>query len=78
MASILAVSGKRLVGIPSRKLIFDADWHPRAVKDFAFDLGLNHYGTLPATLDDVAVIPAFTTVDWDTRYEFKIGGKMLR
>jgi len=39
----------------------------------SFDLGVNHYGSVPATLDNVAVIPAYTTFDWAARYEFHLG-----
>jgi iron complex outermembrane receptor protein len=71
----LGISGDRPIGIRSRKFIFDANWRPPGLTGLSFDLGVNHYGSVPATLDGIAVIPAFTTVDWDTRYEFKMAGQ---
>lgn len=71
----LGITGDRPVGLRSRKFIFDANWHPAELPELSFDLGLNHYGSAAASLDDVAVIPAFTTVDWDARYAFKMGGQ---
>jgi iron complex outermembrane receptor protein len=71
----LGISGDRPVGLRSRKFIFDANWSPPGLTGLSFDLGVNHYGSEPATLDGVAVIPAFTTVDWDTRYEFQMAGQ---
>lgn len=71
----LGVSGDRPVGIASRKLILETNWRPPGTSGLSFDLGVNHYGSVAATLDDVAVIPAYTTVDWDTRYEFKMAGE---
>jgi len=71
----LGISGDKPVGIRSRRFIFDANWRPPGMTDFSFDLGVNHYGSVPATLDDVAVIPAYTTVDWDGRYAFNLGGE---
>ncbi len=71
----LGVSGDRPVGMRSRKFIFDANWRPPGMADLSFDLGVNHYGSVPATLNNVAVIPAFTTVDWDARYAFEMAGQ---
>lgn len=71
----LGVSGDRPVGMRSRKFIFDANWRPPGMTDLSFDLGVNHYGSVPATLNNVAVIPAFTTVDWDARYAFEMAGQ---
>src|SRR6185437_12607679 len=71
----LGISGDRPVGIRSRKFIFDANWSPRGLTGFSFDLGVNHYGSVAASLNNVAVIPAFTTVDWDARYGFKMAGQ---
>jgi iron complex outermembrane receptor protein len=71
----LGITGDRPVGVRSRKVVFDANWHPPEMTGLSFDLGVNHYGGVPATLDDVAVIPAFTTADWDARYEFKMAGQ---
>jgi iron complex outermembrane receptor protein len=71
----LGISGDRPIGIRSRKFIFDANWRPPGLTGLSFDLGVNHYGSVPATLDGIAVIPAFTTVDWDTRYEFQMAGQ---
>jgi len=71
----LGVSGNRPVGIRSRRFIFDANWSPPEFNGVSFDLGVNHYGSVPATLNNVAVIPAFTTVDWDTRYAFEMAGE---
>jgi iron complex outermembrane receptor protein len=68
----LGVTGDKPVGIRSRKFILDANWKPSGVDDLSFDLGFTHYGAVPATLDGGAIIPAFTTVDWDARYEFKL------
>ncbi|MBN9555776.1 MAG: TonB-dependent receptor, partial [Alphaproteobacteria bacterium] len=68
----LGISGYRPVGLRSRKFIFDANWHPEGMAGLSFDLGINHYGSVAATLNDVAVVPDYTTVDWDTRYEFKL------
>ena len=69
----LGVSGDKPVGIRSRKLILDANWRPPETTDLSFDLGLVHYGSMPATLNNAAIIPAFTTVDWDARYGFAMG-----
>ncbi len=33
------------------------------------------YGSVSATLDNAVTVPASTTVDWDTRYEFKMAGQ---
>lgn len=71
----LGISGDRPVGIRSRKLILEADWRPPDLAGLSLDLGVNHYGSVPATLDDVGVISAFTTVDWDARYAFTMGGE---
>ncbi|MBN9545285.1 MAG: TonB-dependent receptor [Alphaproteobacteria bacterium] len=69
----LGISGDRPVGITPRKLIFAANWRPSGMKGISFDLGLNHFGNVPATLSGVAVVPAYSTIDWDTRYEFLMG-----
>jgi iron complex outermembrane recepter protein len=71
----LGISGQRPVGVQPRKFIFDVNWRPPGISGLSFDLGLNHFGNVPATLDDVAVVPAFSTADWDTRYEFLMGGE---
>jgi iron complex outermembrane receptor protein len=68
----LGVSGDKPVGTHSRKLIFDANWRPPEIADLSFDFGVNHYGSVPATLNNAVTIPAFTTVDWDARYQFKM------
>jgi len=69
----LGISGDRPVGVVPRKLIFDINWRPPGMGGISFDLGLNHFSGVPATLDDVAVVPAYSTVDWDARYEFLMG-----
>jgi len=71
----LGISGTRPVGLRSRKMIFNANWRPPGPAGLSFDLGVNHFSSVPATLDDVAIIPAHTNVDWDTRYQFKLGGQ---
>jgi iron complex outermembrane receptor protein len=68
----LGIAGDKPVGLRSRKFILDANWRPPALTGISYDLGVNHYGSVPASLDDVAVIPAYTTLDWDARYEFKL------
>lgn len=69
----LGITGDKPVGLRSRKFIFDANWRPPIFASTSFDLGINHYGSVPATLNGAAVIPAYTTVDGDARYEFKLG-----
>jgi iron complex outermembrane receptor protein len=69
----LSIAGKRPVGVVPRKFIFDVNWRPPGMSGISFDLGLNHFGSVPASLDDVAVIPAYSTMDWDVRYEFLMG-----
>lgn len=71
----LGISGDRPVGLRSRKFIFDANWHPGEMAGLSFDLGVNRYGSVAASLNGVAVVPAFTTVDSDARYEFKLSGQ---
>ncbi len=71
----LGISGDRPVGIASRKAIFDVNWHPSEWPSLSFDLGINHFGSVPGTLNDAAVVPAFTTVDWDARYKFEMDGQ---
>ena len=71
----LGISGDRPVGLRSRKFIFDANWQPPGSKGLSFDIGVNHFGSVAATLDDIAVIPAWTTFDWDARYQFRMGGQ---
>ena len=68
----LGITGDRPVGLASRKIIFDTNWKPGPA-GLSFDLGVNHFGSVASTLDDAVVIPDYTTVDWDTRYEFKLG-----
>lgn len=41
----------------------------------AFDLDTNYYGSVPGSLDDAVTVPAYATLDWDTRYEFKTAGQ---
>lgn len=53
----------------------DVNWQPPYAKGLSFDFGARHFGGAAATLDDVAVIPAWSTFDWDTRYQFKMGGE---
>jgi len=67
----LGIAGDKPVGLRSRKFIFDANWQP--LSGISFDLGVNHYGSMPATLDSVVVTPAYITVDWDARYRFRLG-----
>lgn len=69
----LGISGDRPVGVAPRKFIFDVNWRPQGMSGISFDLGLNHFSNVPATLDDVAVVPAYSTMDWDMRYEFLMG-----
>jgi iron complex outermembrane receptor protein len=69
----LGISGDRPVGVAPRKFIFDVNWRPLGMSEISFDLGLNHFSGVPATLDDGAVIPAYSTIDWDARYEFLMG-----
>ena len=71
----LGVTGDRPVGIYSRKLVFGSNWQPPGLNGLSFDLDGNYYGSIPATLDDAVSAPSFTTVDWDTRYEFKLAGE---
>jgi len=71
----LGISGDRPVGIPSRTFVFAANWRPPDTTGLSFDLGANYYGSLVGTLNDAVSTPAYTTVDWDTRYEFKMGGQ---
>ena len=71
----LGISGDRPVGIPSRKFVFAANWRPPNTSGLSFDLGVNYYGSLVGTLDDAVSTPPYTTVDWDTRYEFKMSGQ---
>ncbi len=71
----LGITGDRPVGIYSRKFVADADWRPPGTKGLAFDLGVNYFGAVPGSLDDVISVPAHTTVDWDTRYEFPMAGQ---
>ncbi|MEP6831348.1 MAG: TonB-dependent receptor [Rhizomicrobium sp.] len=72
----LGITGDKPVGIRSRKFIFDANWSPHEWTDLSFDLGVNHYGSVPATLNGATIIPGFTTIDWDSRYEFKMAGQV--
>ena len=71
----LGIAGNRPVGVGARKFIFDVNWRPPVLRGLSFDLGLSHFSGVPATLDDVAVVPAYSTLDWDTRYEFRMGGE---
>ncbi|MBS0365960.1 MAG: TonB-dependent receptor [Proteobacteria bacterium] len=68
----LGVSGDRPVGIYSRKLVLDINWKPPGTSGLAFDLDTNYYGSVPGSLDNAVSVPAYTTVDWDTRYEFRM------
>ncbi len=70
----LGVTGDRPVGIYSRKFVFGANWRPPGLDSLSFDVSANHSGSRPSTLDDALAVPAHTTFDWDTRYEFKMGG----
>jgi len=69
----LGISGDRPVGVGSRKFIFDVNWRPPGMRGISFDLGLSHFSSVPGTLDDVALVPAYSTADWDARYEFNMG-----
>ena len=69
----LGIAGARPVGVAPRKFIFDVNWRVPRVRGLSFDLGLSHFSSVPATLDDVAVVPAYSTADWDARYEFRMG-----
>jgi hypothetical protein len=53
----------------------DINWQPPGTSGLAFDLDTNYYGSVPGSLDDAVVVPAYTPVDWDTRYEFQIAGQ---
>src|SRR6185312_16864122 len=64
----LGITGDQPVGVTPRKFIFAVNWRPSGMNGISFDLGLNHFSSVPATLDDVAVIPAYSTMDWDARY----------
>ncbi|HXR95453.1 MAG TPA: hypothetical protein VN718_06225 [Rhizomicrobium sp.] len=69
----LGIAGEQPVGVAPRKFIFDVNWRPPGMRGLSFDLGLSHFSSVPATLDDVAVVPAYSTADWDARYEFQMG-----
>jgi len=71
----LGISGDRPVGIYSRKFVFDANWRPPGTDGLSFDLNINHYGSVPGSLDDAVVVSPYTSVDWDARYEFKLAGQ---
>jgi len=71
----LGVTGNKPVGIRSRKIVFATNWRPPDTNGLSFDFGVNYFGGMPATLDDVVHTPGYATIDWDTRYEFKMGGQ---
>ena len=71
----LGITGDRPVGIYSRKFVFETNWQPPGAEGLSFDLGVNYYGGVPATLDDVVTIPPYTTVDADTRFQFQMMGQ---
>lgn len=71
----LGVAGPRPVGIYSRKLVLDFNWRLAGTPGLAFDLDTNYNGSVPGSLDDAVTVPAYTTVDWDTRYQFKMAGQ---
>ena len=69
----LGLSGGRPVGIYSRKFILGANWRPPGMDGFSFDLDGHYFGGVPATLNDEVNVPALQTLDWDARYQFKMG-----
>jgi iron complex outermembrane receptor protein len=69
----LGITGQRPVGVSPRKIIFDINWRPPGTNSISLDVGLSHFGGVPATLDNLAVVPAYSTIDWDARYEFLMG-----
>jgi iron complex outermembrane receptor protein len=71
----LGITGDRPVGIYSRKFVFGANWRPPGTSGLSFDLGANYSGSVPGSLDDAVSAPPHTTVNWDTRYEFKMAGQ---
>ncbi len=71
----LGIAGDKPVGLYSRKFILGANWRPPGTDGLSFDMNYNHYGSRPSTLDNVVSVPAHSTLDWDTRYEFRMAGE---
>lgn len=71
----LGVTGDKPVGLYSRKFVLGANWRPPGWAGLSFDFAANYYGSVPGTLDDAVSRPAYTTFNWDTRYEFKMAGE---
>lgn len=73
--------GRRPLGSSSRTILFNADWSPQAFDGkTSLDFGVSHSGDIVATRDNLAIIPARTTLDLGLRYRFELAGSsaMLR
>ena len=71
----LGDSGGRPVGIYSRKFLVGGNWRPPGTRNLSFDLDYHYFGGAPASLNDAVRVPAYQTMDWDTRYQFEMGGQ---
>jgi iron complex outermembrane receptor protein len=72
--------GRLPVGSIARRIEGSADWRPPFLEGVSFDMTVAHRSAQAATIDNLAAIPARTTVDVGGRYGFSLGGRdaMLR
>jgi len=65
--------GSRPIGIPSRQIIADLDWHLPALTGVSLDISIRSQGDQAGTTDDKVLVPSRTTVNVGSRYRFKFG-----
>ena len=66
--------GKKPVGLPTRRLELNLDWHPNWIEGLSFDLSTSYSGAVVATVNNRVSIPARTFVNTGVRYVTKVNG----
>lgn len=66
--------GAAAVGQPSSMVLANAVYSLPHLAAWSVDLNLQHFSSVPATVDNVAHVPQITLVNPGARYQFKIAG----
>jgi iron complex outermembrane receptor protein len=64
--------GPRPVGLPTRSIMFNADWRTPFLDGVSFDIAVSHASHIVSTRDNLVGIPARTLIDLGGRYRFRI------
>ena len=71
------VIGARPIGQPNVRLRLNANWRVPRVSGVTLDGYIKHDGSVPGTLDNRVIVPAWTKAGLGIRLDFKIGSRSL-